>query len=34
MFPNSISIYINIPSSSEVKLEDSASDDICVFLKS
>jgi len=34
MFPDSVSIHVNIPSGSEVKLEDSASDDICVFLKS
>ena len=34
MFPDSISTHVNIPSGSEVKLEDSASDDICAFLKS
>jgi len=34
MFPNSISTHVNIPSCSDVKLEDSASDDISVFLKS
>jgi len=34
MFPDSVSTHVNIPSGSEVKLEDSASDDICAFLKS
>ena len=34
MFPDSISTHVNIPSGSEVKPEDSASDDIRAFLKS
>ena len=34
MFPDSISTHINIPSGSEVKLENSVSDDIHAFLKS
>ena len=34
MFPDSVSTYVNIPSGSNVKPEDSASDDICTFLKS
>jgi len=34
MFPDSVSTHVNIPSSSNVKPEDSASDDICTFLKS
>ena len=34
MHPDSISTHINILSSSEVRLEDSTSDDICIFLKS
>jgi len=33
-FPESTSTYINIPSGSDVKPKDSASDDICTFLKS
>ena len=33
-FPDSISTHVNIPSGNDVKLEDSASDDIRVFLKS
>ena len=33
-FPDSTTIYINIPSGSDVKPEDSASDDIRTFLKS
>jgi len=34
MFPDSVSTHVNIPSGSEVKPEDSASDDIHAFLKS
>jgi len=34
MFPDSVSTHVNIPSGSDVKLEDSASDDIRAFLKS
>ena len=34
MFPDSVSIHVNIPSGSDVKAEDSASDDIRAFLKS
>ena len=34
MFPESVSIHVNIPFSNNVKLEDSTSDDIHVFLKS
>ena len=34
MFPDSISIHVNILSGSDVKLEDSAFDDIYAFLKS
>ena len=34
MFPSSVSTHVNIPSGSEVKPEDSASDDIRAFLKS
>ena len=34
MFPDSISTHVNIPSGSEVKPEDSASGNICAFLKS
>ena len=34
MFPDSISTHGNIPSGSDVKPQDSASDDICAFLKS
>ena len=34
MFPDSVSTHVNIPSGSEVKPEDSASDDIRAFLKS
>ena len=34
IFPDNTSMYINIPSGSEVKPEDSASDDIRTFLKS
>jgi len=33
-FPDSTSIYINIPSGKDVKIEDCASDDIHTFLKS
>ena len=34
MFPKTISTHVNIPSGSDVRLGDSASDDICTFLKS
>ena len=34
MFPDSVSTYVNISSGSNVKPEDSVSDDICIFLKS
>ena len=34
MFPDSVSIHVNILSSSDVKPENSAFDDICAFLKS
>ena len=34
MFPSFVSTHVNIPSGSEVKPEDSASDDIRAFLKS
>ena len=34
MFPNFVSIHVNILSGSNVKPEDSAFDDICAFLKS
>jgi len=34
IFPNYISTHVNILSGSNVKLEDSASDDIYTFLKS
>ena len=34
MFPDSVRTHVNIPSGSEVKPEDSASDDIRAFLKS
>ena len=34
MFPDSVSTHVNIPSGSDVKPEDSASNDISVFLKS
>ena len=34
MFPDSVSTHVNIPLGSNVKPEDSASDDISVFLKS
>jgi len=33
MFPGSVSTYVNISSGSNVKLEDSASNNICTFLK-
>ena len=34
MFSDSVSTYVNISFDSNIKLEDSASDDICIFLKS
>ena len=34
MFPNYVSTHVNIPSGSNVKPEDSASNNICTFLKS
>ena len=34
MFPDSVSTHVNIPSGSNVKLEDSTSNDIYAFLKS
>ena len=34
MFPDSVSTYVNISSGSNVKPEDSVSDDIWIFLKS
>jgi len=34
MFPESVSTHVNIFSGSNIKPEDSASDNICTFLKS